>query len=134
MKKLPVILVVLAALFLCANLFAQDSSEVYLVGPRFASYMKLTEAQRGKTDSLIANIKSIQAAEKTRFDEMRKKRENGEQFDREEMMKRREQREKDFKVIKDNIEKIKAELTTEQLELFKNVKVPNLEMRRRQRP
>jgi len=36
--------------------------------------------------------------------------------------------------MKSNIEKIKAELTEEQLEKFKEVQLPNFEMRRRNRP
>jgi hypothetical protein len=131
MKILWFIILTIVFCLFTNKMSAQEENEITLVGEKFSSYMNLTEAQKAKTDTVIAEIRSILKSEKEKFDELRKKRESGEQLDREEMMKMREQRENNIKVIKSDIEKIKAELTPEQLEKFNNVKLPNLEMRRR---
>ena len=134
MKKIS-LLIFTVVLFFCANkMQAQDDKEVQLLGPTFSSYMNLTEIQKIKIDSVIEEIKGILSAQKARFDEMRKKRDNGEQLDRDEMMKMRDQRDKEVKIIKADIEKIKTELTAEQLEKFSSVKLPDLEMKRPRRP
>jgi hypothetical protein len=131
MKIIWLMILTIAFCLFTNKMSAQDESDITLVGEKFSSYMNLTEAQKAKTDTIISEIRSILKAEREKFDEMRKKRESGEQLNSEDMMKMREQRESNIKVIKSDIEKIKAELTTEQLEKFNNVKLPNLEMRRR---
>lgn len=123
------------ALFISVSVLkAQEEKKVNLLGEKFSSYLNLSDEQKTKIDPLITEIKSILETEKSKFEEIRKKRESGERMDRDEMMKLREQREKDISVIKSDIEKIKAELTPEQLEKFSEVELPNLEMRRRGRP
>ena len=131
MKKVVYLIFSAVLFFFSSIVLAQDTTEVHLLGGKFSAYMNLTDAQKTKIEPVVAEIKNIMKAEKEKMDAMRTKRESGEQLDREEMMKLREQREKDISTIKSDIEKIKAELTPEQLEKFSNVKLPNLEMRRR---
>jgi hypothetical protein len=107
-----------------------DTTKVNLLGPKLAQFLDLNKDQVAKITPLVDSIKDIQKAQRKKMEEMRAKREAGEQMDRDEMMKMREQREKDVEVIKGLIESIKKELTKEQLEKFKEVQLPNLEMRR----
>jgi hypothetical protein len=79
---------------------------------------------------MIDSIKTILKAEQARREEMRAKfQSSGERPSQDEMMKMRENRQKNIDIIKGLIENIKKELTKEQLEKFKNVELPNLEMR-----
>ncbi|HQJ76173.1 MAG TPA: Spy/CpxP family protein refolding chaperone [Bacteroidota bacterium] len=132
MKKIILLSVLLLLAFKISK--AQEKKEITLFSPNLYEFLGLSEEQKAKISPLVEEIKGIQEKQRATFEEMRKKREAGEQFDREEMLKLREQREKDVNTMKSNIEKIKAELTEEQLVKFKEVQLPNFEMRRRNRP
>jgi hypothetical protein len=110
--------------------FKPDTTKVLLLGPKVDTFLNLTTAQKAKIHPIIDTIKNMQQAQMKKMQEMRAKREAGEEMDRDEMMKMREQREKEVTYIKGLIENIKKELTKEQLEKFKEVQLPMLEMRR----
>jgi hypothetical protein len=107
----------------------EDTSKVQLVGPKLSKYLSLTEEQTAKINPSIEKIKSILKAQQERREELRSKFQSGERPSQEEMQKMRDQRQKDVDEIKALIEAVKKELTPEQLEKFKDVVLPNLEMR-----
>jgi hypothetical protein len=107
-----------------------DTTKVMLLGAKVDTFLNLSADQKAKIHPIIDTIKNLQTAQMKKMQEFRAKREAGEEMDRDEMMKMREQREKEVTYIKGLIENIKKELTKEQLEKFKDVQLPMLEMRR----
>jgi len=131
-SALKALLILLFPVIFLSSAFSQtDSTKVLLLGPEFSKYLNLDKDQLVKITPLRDSIQAILKIENDRREEIRAKMQSGERPGREEFMEMRDKRQKDIETIKGLIEDIKKVLNPEQLEKFKNVELPNLEMRRR---